>query len=635
MSEFKFLNGPAPRVLVDIEALYDFNKVVLDAHEAEFGVRAPPTWTGTEFPITRNLSTKYGKRITTYFKKPGFFANLPIEDYALRGLFRMETLGFDVYIVISMTSGYLPALIEQLGWLEKKFPESWHSKFLVSRDKTLLSADYLVDVSPNVLETYDLFKKRGSTQFSRPSAVTPSWKLVLVDRPFNTSFSACHARFGLWEQWTNGFKDVLNLSLRDTMVSFAHGSPNSLDEDRLFLFPGSLINCVIGDQMRAILDDGIVDVNLMDLDEDGYVCENHKGQNDEIHNAFQTTYPLHPQRFPLPPNLGPRVQRLVALKYYSGMRRIFIRLTEVEATRSFMKETLRNHHPLVASPAFDKLDFSQILPLTNIDHAKTFAFQMGQIMGLFDGLDLFTKNDIVQAYPTLEPFIMRRREESLRDAYKLNEFRDELQLKTKFLKILVGPHHTGLLYIDPAASSINVHSSWYNSLLEQASGMVIDFKDLTVLAFPPTFSFAPLTLQWPRDPANSSDSAVLPRIGSVSLGKESHGHIIASDGQFFDSSLCQSALRLVSTMDTSQWPWKSRYLFFDITKDDKLQLVAARSKFSNLFLSRQRLDLLAVQMGLTTPNPTESESPLDVPGSEGQKKGSTEPQASSSSNPKQ
>ena len=69
MAEFTFLKTPAPRVLVDVEALYDFNKVLLDRHEAEFGTRIPPTWNGAEYPITRNVSTKYGKRFANYFKE--------------------------------------------------------------------------------------------------------------------------------------------------------------------------------------------------------------------------------------------------------------------------------------------------------------------------------------------------------------------------------------------------------------------------------------------------------------------------------------------------------------------------------------------------------------------------------------
>lgn len=69
MSDFQFLKTSPPRVLVDVEALYDFNKAVLDRHEAEFGSRFPHTWSETDFPITRNVTPKYAKTLASYFKE--------------------------------------------------------------------------------------------------------------------------------------------------------------------------------------------------------------------------------------------------------------------------------------------------------------------------------------------------------------------------------------------------------------------------------------------------------------------------------------------------------------------------------------------------------------------------------------
>lgn len=463
------------------------------------------------------------------------------------------------------------------------------------------------------------------------------WKLILVDRPFNAHVKHSpetpwfHGRFSVWKQWTQPFANVLDLSFRDTIVSYAHGSTNSLDEDRMYIFPHALINTVVGDQARAILDDGIIDVNLMDLDEDGYICDNHKGQNDEIHNALQTTYPLHAQRFPLPPNFGDKVQRAVALKYLTGMRRIFIRLTEVESTREFCKATLRNHDPSIGPKAFAELDFATILPLTNVDHAKTFAFQMGQIVGLFDGLDLFTKDDIARAYPTLEPFIRRNREESLQKAGLMDDFRTDMLRRAKAVTIHPGARQVGLLQLSTdflTSPEVENVESW-NALLEQSNGMVIDFKDLSIVAFPPSHTTSsvrrltalaqgksredaespqliplPKSLDWPRDPIVSTENAILPPSTAVSVGQESHGHLVVSDTTGFDSPSCTKAqawlTRECNEQQIDQWPWRSRYFFFDIDRENEnsFVLVASRSKFSHLFLSKERLEVLGKEMGV-------------------------------------
>ena len=505
-------------------------------------------------------------------------------------------------------------------------------------DKSLLTADYLIDVSPNPFECFDLFKRRGSNQFSRGVANRQfSWKLILVDRPFNAHITTSpetpwyHARFPVWKQWTNAFENVLELSLRQSIISYAHGSPNSLDLDRLYIFPHALINSVVGDQARAILDDGIIDVNLMDLDDDGYICDNHKGQNDEIHNALTTTYPMHTQIFPLPSNFGGKVQRAVALKWLTAMRRIFIRLTEVEVARDLAKRTLRNHDTSVGPAAFAELNFSEIIPATNLDHAKTFAFQMGQTVGLFDGLDLFTKDDIAKAYPVLESFIRRDRETSLRKAHLLDEFRTSMLSRSKPISIVPGPHQVGLLQLSPeflGSQDAQKIESW-SPLLEQSNGMVIDFKDLTIISFPPnhttssvahlihektgtalqevgTPQLMPLTMKvdWPRDPTVSTESAVLPPSSAISIGRESHGKVIISDLSGFDSEACVKARdwlsREVTAEQMESWPWRSRYFFFDVDPEKEISfaLVASRSKFSHLFQSKERLEVLAKEMGV-------------------------------------
>ena len=496
----------------------------------------------------------------------------------------------------------------------------------------------MIDVSPNPFECYDLFKRRGSTQYSKPVAARQlPWKLILVDRPFNAHIKTSpetpwfHGRFPVWKQWATPFENVLNLSLRSTIVSYAHGSTNSLDQDRLYIFPHALINTAAGEKARAILDDGIVDVNLMDLDEDGYICDNHKGQNDEIHNALTTTYPLHPQSFPLPTNFGGKVQRAVALKYLTGMRRIFIRLTEVEQTRDFTKRTLRNHDPCIGPIAFAELNFKEILPITNVDHAKTFAFQLGQIMGLFDGLDLFTKDDICQAYPQLEPFIRRNRDLSIEKAGDMDDFRDLMLKKAKPVSIIAGAHQVGILQISTEFLHSNESQNLenWNTLLEQSNGMVIDFKDLSIVSFPPCHNTASLSrlkhakaslstagsespqlvplstsVSWPRDPLISNISAVLPLSSAVSVGRESHGHIIVSDTSGFDSNICIKVhdwlLNVVGSEKTDSWPWRSRYFFFDLDPENanSFVLVASRSKFSHLFFSKQRLEALANEMGV-------------------------------------
>lgn len=98
MADLQFLKTAPPRVFVDVEALYDLDKAVLDLHEREFGERTPPTWIGSEYPLTRNVSTKYGKRMMTYYKQVPH----PHFDCVSSSKFACENLKF--YVAPFLTS---------------------------------------------------------------------------------------------------------------------------------------------------------------------------------------------------------------------------------------------------------------------------------------------------------------------------------------------------------------------------------------------------------------------------------------------------------------------------------------------------------------------------------------------------
>lgn len=101
---------------------------------------------------------------------------------------------------------------------------------------------------------------------------------------------------------------------------FRHGSADSLDEDRLYLFPEMPDDKTCRQFISGVSDDRNIFVIT-----DGYVSDCYKGTKfhrkrlsftlgypDEIQNALQETYPLHKQEFQLP--LSVRAQRVVTLK---------------------------------------------------------------------------------------------------------------------------------------------------------------------------------------------------------------------------------------------------------------------------------------------------------------------------------
>lgn len=69
MTAPQFLLTPPPKVLIDIEALYDLPRAVLARYEKDHGKPFPPTWLGSEYPLQMNVSPKYGKILIEYMKE--------------------------------------------------------------------------------------------------------------------------------------------------------------------------------------------------------------------------------------------------------------------------------------------------------------------------------------------------------------------------------------------------------------------------------------------------------------------------------------------------------------------------------------------------------------------------------------
>jgi hypothetical protein len=69
-----------------------------------------------------------------------------------------------------------------------------------------------------------------------------------------------------------------------------------------------------------------------------------------------------------------------------------------------------------------KIDFSKFE--LDAEDGKFLAFQLGQTLGLIHGKELYTKKQIGEAFPSLQPFLERNASPSDRDA--LNELKAKL-----------------------------------------------------------------------------------------------------------------------------------------------------------------------------------------------------------------
>lgn len=91
------------------------------------------------------------EKIYTYLDDPDLFLNLPVMEGSQEVIEELNHM-YDVFIV---TAAFNPLNIpSKYQWLKKHFPFLDEEKFVFTRDKSVILADYLIDDKPKNLETF-------------------------------------------------------------------------------------------------------------------------------------------------------------------------------------------------------------------------------------------------------------------------------------------------------------------------------------------------------------------------------------------------------------------------------------------------------------------------------------------------
>ena len=118
--------------------------------------------------------------------EPTFFRDMMPMDGAKEALFEMEQMGHEVFICSSPLSTYKNCVLEKYEWVEKVLGPDWVRRIILTKDKTLVKGDYLIDDKPDISGVEN----------------SPNWEHILYDRPYNRNVKK---RRLTWENW----KEVL------------------------------------------------------------------------------------------------------------------------------------------------------------------------------------------------------------------------------------------------------------------------------------------------------------------------------------------------------------------------------------------------------------------------------------------
>lgn len=154
------------RILIDMDgALANFSAAVDERVVALGGEIADGARRG-RFDIEQQYPD-YAEELRAAMKQPGFYAGLRPIDGAIDGVRELEDAGLDPWICTApVRSRYCAG--EKLDWIVRHFDWEMAAKTIITKDKTVVAGDVLIDDKPQVT-----------------GADTPRWTHVLFDQPYN------------------------------------------------------------------------------------------------------------------------------------------------------------------------------------------------------------------------------------------------------------------------------------------------------------------------------------------------------------------------------------------------------------------------------------------------------------------
>lgn len=194
---------------------------------------------------------------------------------------------------------------------------------------------------------------------------------------------------------------------------YTYGSPDSKDCDVMIVvesIPSIEESKKIIEQYKIEyqpLYDKQLDLHLITI-EDGIVTGCSHGTIDEINNMLIDTYKYHKQDFEL--LVTKRVKRDFKLKLARALRGILSFYSRVPHLRPIIK-------PALKGTIKDRLDAIKYIDLKKETPAgrnmsikdvhKVIAFQIAQTLALSYDFELYTKQDVSEEFPLLQPYMQR------------------------------------------------------------------------------------------------------------------------------------------------------------------------------------------------------------------------------------
>ena len=171
-------------LLVDQDnVLADFTRVIYTEMCAR-GHRelAPPPAKQSTYPLEDHYPPELLGELKAIYSAEGFFRSLPPIEGAVQAVKEMVSEGIDVRICTHPIQAYRNCVGEKYEWVERHLGAAFTTRMILTRDKTIVTADGLIDDNPDIT---------GSR--------TPIWRHIVFDQPYNRAVAGL--RLKGWNNW--------------------------------------------------------------------------------------------------------------------------------------------------------------------------------------------------------------------------------------------------------------------------------------------------------------------------------------------------------------------------------------------------------------------------------------------------
>lgn len=172
-------------VLVDQDGvLADFDRGFNVAWHAKY-----PDRDVVDLALRRNFHLRddypeyYRAEIKDLQASPGFILGLPPVPRALEAVRAMLDAGHDVRICTAPLSRFTHCVPEKFQWVEDHLGPEWVARIVLTKDKTLVRGDVLIDDKPEVT-----------------GGLVPTWEHLVFEAPYNTAAGGRRVNWGNWQE---------------------------------------------------------------------------------------------------------------------------------------------------------------------------------------------------------------------------------------------------------------------------------------------------------------------------------------------------------------------------------------------------------------------------------------------------